>query len=233
MNNNMNANTDTDNNANSIIQEITMDCLMSREQKQKLKEYSIKQSYNKKDKKFYRRRILNLTREMLLNNYNDDTLPDVKFAFENYVKTCIGYFKIKDEVDILQEEYIDNILDDATNDKLDIDDIVSPEEADKLMMRSIKINKLPLDNFVKIKYMKPEKEMIIPKQKEINLKDPILKKKGIREKNNIHNSYKDDKESKKEDPIQKEIQSNKAQTQSQSNKTPVTKNKKNTDQDAS
>ena len=91
--------------------------------------------------------------------------------FENYIKTCIGYFKIKDEMDILQEEYkMDSILDEVTKAKLDMDDIVTPEEANKLMMRSIKINKLPLDGFVKVKHIKPEKEISLPKQKEINLK---------------------------------------------------------------
>jgi len=199
MNNNINnINNDTNNN---IIEQITLDCLMSREQKQKLLDYRNTNHYlfHKKDKKFYRRRILNLTREMLLNNYSVDLLPDVKIAFDNYVKTCIGYFKIKDEMDIIQEEYkMDSILDEISKEKLDMDDIVTPEEADKLMMRSIKINKLPLDNFVTVKHLKPAKELIIPKQKEINLKDPVLKKKGIRKKNNINNPYKDDTEIKHE-----------------------------------
>jgi hypothetical protein len=184
-------------NNNDIIEQITLECLMNKEQKQKIIEYrNINfQLFHKKDKKFYRRRILNLTREMLLNNYSEHLLPDVKNAFDNYVKTCIGYFKIKDEMDILQEEYkMDTILDEITKEKLDMDDIVTPEEANKLMMRSIKLNKLPLDNFVKVKHIEPAKEIIIPKQKEINLKDPVLKKKGIRKKNNINNPYKDGKE---------------------------------------
>jgi hypothetical protein len=34
--------------------------------------------------------------------------------------------------------------------------------------------------------------MIIPHQKEINLKDPLLKNKGIRKKKNIINNYDED-----------------------------------------
>lgn len=171
------------------INQITLEYLINKDQKARL---LVPTTNMRKDKKFYRRRILNLTKDMLLNNYSDEVLPDVKDAFDKYVKTCIGYFKIKDETDIIQEDHsIENI--DLLDSNLDIDDIVSPEEADKLMMRSIKINKLPLDDFVKIKYLNVKKEqIIIPKQKEINLKDPNLRKKGIPEKNNIHKPYKDD-----------------------------------------
>ena len=34
-----------------------------------------------------------------------------------------------------------------------------------------------------------QKPLIMPIQKDINLKDPILKNKGIRKKNNINNKY--------------------------------------------
>ena len=194
---------------NNIIQQITIDCLASKEQKKQM--FSDESNYNKKDKKFYRRRILNLTKEMLLNNYSDELLWDVKESFNNYVKTCIGYFKIKDETDIIQEDYQDCLLDEITAQQLnESDDIVTPEEANKLMMRSIKLNKLPLDDFVTVIRMRPVKEIILPKQKEINLQDIKLKRKGILEKNlknnleknleknNINKSYKDESETQRE-----------------------------------
>jgi hypothetical protein len=49
-----------------------------------------------------------------------------------------------------------------------------------------------LDNFIKIKMTKQSEELIIPQQKEINLKDPILKIKGITKKKNIINNYDED-----------------------------------------
>lgn len=190
----------------NIIQQITIDCLVSKEQKkQMVLSNNDTNSYNKKDKRFYRRRILNLTKEMLLNNYSDDLLWDVKESFNNYVKTCIGYFKIKDETDIIQEDYHevyqkDRLLDEITVQQLnESDDIVTPEEADKLMMRSIKLNKLPLDDFVTVVRTKPIKPIILPKQKDINLQDVKLKQKGIVKKNNIHKPYKAENENKKED----------------------------------
>jgi hypothetical protein len=180
----------------NVLNKITLDCLINKKQKNQLSYFNLNlnlNKYDKKDKKFYRRRIINLTKEMLLNNYSDEILFDVKEAFDNYVKTCIGFFKVKDETDIIQSDicFLEEITNDNLNEQieLDQDDIVSPEEADKLMMRTIKINKLPLDNFVTIKNLKISKEPVLPKQKEINLKDPLLKNKGIRKKKNIDNQY--------------------------------------------
>jgi hypothetical protein len=65
-------------------------------------------------------------------------------------------------------------------------------------MRSFKITKPSLDNFVKIKYTKKPSEIVLPKQKDINLKDPDLRNKGIRKKKNIINKYDENINSKKE-----------------------------------
>jgi hypothetical protein len=64
-------------------------------------------------------------------------------------------------------------------------------------MRSVKVNP-GLDNFVTVKMTKQQEEMIIPQQREINLRDPKLKKKGIvgKEKKNIPINY-DEQEDKK------------------------------------
>jgi len=82
-------------------------------------------------------------------------------------------------------------LDIDANNEINVENIGSTEEANQLMMRSIKISHPPslLDNFVKVKNTKPHVEQIIPKQKDINLKDPVLKNKGIRKKKNITNNY--------------------------------------------
>jgi hypothetical protein len=49
-----------------------------------------------------------------------------------------------------------------------------------------------LDNFIKIKMTKTPEKLIIPQQKEINLKEPYLKNKGIVKKKNIINNYDED-----------------------------------------
>ena len=146
------------------------------------------QLISKNDRKFYRKRILSLTRDLLLFKENDDTLlPDVKNAFEIYVKICIEYFKTLDETDIIQEDYnnfndLDINLDIPITNELE--ENITMNEANNLLIRSINVN--PLEKFIKRTTFKKE-ETIIPVQKEINLDEPYLKNKGICKKKNITN----------------------------------------------
>jgi hypothetical protein len=153
-------------------------------------------SENIKDLKFYRKRIYYLTKDLLLlKDQTIPVLPEVKIAFDNYVKTCINYFKVIDRNDIIQEDYKDvhHVISDKIGElnKLnDLHNLNTTEEADNYLMRQIKIKKNSLDGFVKKKINKP-KEIILPKEKNINLKDPLLKNKGIVKKKNINNKYED------------------------------------------
>ena len=74
-------------------------------------------------------------------------------------------------------------------------------------MRSVKMSNNSLDNFIKIKMTKQPEELIIPQQKEINLKDPTLKIKGITKKKNIINNY--DEDTKKQSNETNEIEKDK------------------------
>ena len=58
----------------------------------------------KKEKKFYKKRIISITKELLHNDIKDETLIN---AFNTFAKSCIMYFKFKDKSDIIQEDYID------------------------------------------------------------------------------------------------------------------------------
>ncbi len=69
-------------------------------------------------------------------------------------------------------------------------------DADKLLMRSIKIDVPTLDKYVTRTRTKRKDEIILPKQKNINLNDSEFKIKGLK-KNNITNIY-EDKNTKKE-----------------------------------
>jgi hypothetical protein len=137
---------------------------------------------------------------MISENSPDNLLLDVKYAYENYINATINYFKIIDNNDIIQGEH-----DSETNEYLetngDLEKDISHnsiEDADAILMRSIKMDPPTLDKYIKRTKTKHlnEPRLIIPKQKEINLNDPQLKNKGI--KNNINNIY-EDKNKKKED----------------------------------
>jgi hypothetical protein len=120
--------------------------------------------------------------------------PDVVFSFESYIKACIEYFKVLDKSDILQQDYQDLPDGDHFPAELNTDHISNSQEADQLMLRSIKIQEPnALEKLVKRTTTKLKKPMILPREKEINLKDPNLKNKGIRKKNNINNKYDDEK----------------------------------------
>ena len=159
-------------------------------------ENTLNKKINKKDKKFYRRRIISLTKDLLYKEESENIVsPDIKCAFDNLVKTCIHYFKILDRNDIIQEDYNgfdEEIKEENGKKELSETEKFLKEENEKLLMRSVKMSSRPLDNFVKIKMTKQIEELIIPQQKEINLKDPILKNKGVNKKKNITNNYDDD-----------------------------------------
>lgn len=182
-----------------IITEVTLECLMNKENYEKYRNRSLekKSNANKKDKKFYRKRIYDLTKKLLnpdLEKEKDETIisPDVNYCFEMYINSCVEYFKMIDKSDIIQEDFKD-FLDEKN--EINIDDIKTMDDADQLMLRSIKIREPNnLEKLVKRKMIKVENEVEHPQQKDINLKDPILKNKGIRKKKNITNTY--DKETK-------------------------------------
>ena len=187
----------------AFVNQVTLDCLMNKNQYEKYMSKKINKKINNKDKKFYRKRVLNLTRELLLSNDSSlNLLPDVKYSFDNYVNSCIQYFKIIDSSDIIQEEYKDYISNDLENDYINFEENCiltnNTDDIDKQYMRSVKIPLPTLKDFVKKNTIQYKKPTFIPQQKDIDLKNPVLKNKGISKKKNKNNIYEEtnEKESK-------------------------------------
>jgi len=158
---------------------------MNKEHYNKAMQNKISRSVGRQEKRFYKKRIVDLTKDLLSKPsfHEEKILTDVKYAFDNYIKTCVHYFKSLDNNDILQEEY-DNISLTNPNTNTSQTSHQTQEELDKLdklLMRNIKIEN-PLDKFVKKTFIKKPEEPIIPKQKDIDLTNPTLKKKGIQKK---------------------------------------------------
>ena len=174
----------------AFVDQVTLDCLLNKSLFNTQVKNKKAQSVNKEDKKFYKKRIYNLFKEMLINKAEpEDLLPDVKYTYDNFINASINYFKTIDNNDLLQEEY--KTLDEAALENInaipELGNDIAVEEADKLMMRSIKIKPPSLDKYVKRKNTKPEEKLILPKQKEVNLMDPELKVKGIQSNSNNNN----------------------------------------------
>jgi hypothetical protein len=175
----------------AFVDQVTLDCLLNKSLFNTHVKIKKAQSINKEERRFYKKRIYNLFKEILINKSEpDDLLPDVKYAYDNFINASIHYFKTIDNNDLLQEEYktLDEQERENINDIPELGDDIGVEEADKLLMRSIKITTAPLDKFVKRKSTKPETLLIMPKQKEVNLMDPELKVKGIQNNNNNNNN---------------------------------------------
>lgn len=168
-----------------LINQITLNCLMNKQQYERYIASKVSKSVKDEDKKFYRKRIYCLTKDLLLKTEEpDNLLPDVKYAFDQYVKSCIHYFKVLDSNDIVQEQYkeldhhdnksdnkSDNILEeDVLENPLDVKDL---KEKDESSVRLIKTFYNPFDEF-----FSPKDQIILPKQREMNLQDPLLMNKG-------------------------------------------------------
>lgn len=178
----------------SLVNQITLDCLLNKEMMEKHVMKQREKQINKEDLKFYRKRIFNLFKDIISNTPPEDLAPDVKYAYNTFLKSAIDYFKVIDNNDLLQEEYkdidislytsCDNYIDLSTN-------LVVNNEADKLLMRSIKIDTHTLDKYVKRISHKKENNIILPKMREVNIMNPELKDKGV--KKNITNIYEENK----------------------------------------
>jgi hypothetical protein len=177
----------------AFVDQVTLDCLLNKSLFNNQVKNKKAQSVNKEDKKFYKKRIYNLFKEILINKSEPENLfPDVKYAYDNFINTSINYFKTIDSNDLLQEEYKKLDEEESANintiPDLGNDNVV--EEADKLLLRSITITTPTLDKYVKRKTTKPEEKLILPKQKEVNLMDPELKVKGLQNNSNNNNNVK-------------------------------------------
>jgi len=179
----------------AFINQVTLDCLLNKEMFNNHVRNQRSKQLSQEDMKFYRKRIFNLFKEIISGNAPKDLLPDVKYTYDNFTNSAIHYFKTIDNNDIIQSEYSEynKELTNCCND-ISLNSILTTNtEADKLLMRSVKADIPTLDKYVTRTIVKKKEEIIIPKQKEIDLKDPSLKNKGIKKKN-IHNLYEDSNE---------------------------------------
>ena len=177
----------------AFVNQVTLDCLLNKQMYNSQIKSKRSKQINKEERKFYRKRSFNLFKELINGNEPKNLSPDIKYAYDNFINTTIQYFKTIDNNDIIQSEYKDIIfsLDNSSNSFIDSSVNLSTEnlkteilktenlDADLLLTRSIKLEVPTLDKYVTRIRTKKKEEIIMPKQKEINLNDPQLKNKGI------------------------------------------------------
>ena len=136
----------------------------------KMKENQI--YYTDDDLKFYRKRVLHLTKDLLKGKKSESDL--VNNSFENYVRMCIHNFKFLDKKDIIQEEY--ESMEEVEKECKNID---MKETNRKILRKKSLPGPKTIDKFIKIKKTKEKKRMKLPQKKKIDIKNPDLKNKGL------------------------------------------------------
>ena len=190
------------------VDHVTLDLMVNQPQYERylrIKEADMNGKYEKA-KRFYKKRIVEMMRELLKGETVNDIF--VLQAFEAFSKSCITYFRNKDKNDTLQEEhmaecvavgYLPPIMEtdaddlDNDDDHDDDDDSSNPNLTDsskrklEIMMSfdKHKVTVPTLDTFV-IKTTPASNNhgavSIPPQLKEINLDDPKFKTKDIKPK---------------------------------------------------
>ena len=131
-----------------------------------------------KNLQFYRKRILQKTKDFLRNEEKDETL---KRVFREYSNTLIEHFKFIDKKDIIQEDY-KNL---GEKNSIVVNKNFEMQDQNKLMMKEKKgKEKSKIESFIDVKFhkKKKEKKKYIPQKKVINISLDELKMKGVKNK---------------------------------------------------
>lgn len=96
---------------NSIFYDISLEYLKNSKFSNLKKKINKKNNkISSKDKRFYKKRIINVTNQLLLDKFTEkENFQEIQNSFNNYIKILISHFKLIDKNELLQEEYKDII----------------------------------------------------------------------------------------------------------------------------
>jgi hypothetical protein len=191
------------------VDHVTLDLMVNQPQYERylrMREADLNGKFEKA-KRFYKKRIIEMTRDLLKGE--PETMSDifVSQAFDAYAKACITHFRNKDKNDTLQEEHIAECVaighlpsiveeDAASNPNFEYDAYDDDDDGANanvgnttrkldifMTVDKHKSHAPTLDTYV-IKITPPpmNKPAPIPQVKEINLDDPKFKTKDIKPK---------------------------------------------------
>lgn len=130
---------------------------------------------SREDYKFYKKRVFNMTKEMLKGQYPNE---NIKEEHMHYVDILIEYMKVQDRSDILQKDYIEcGVLEKENHSNDDAFDI---SESAKCMMKEADVAGGPLDGFVVTKKIIIKEQQPLPIIRTVNIKTEEHKTKGIK-----------------------------------------------------
>ncbi len=160
-----------------LSRNLQMDLLYLTNDRMRMRVGNLDNGVNKEELKFYRKRILQQTKNYLRESRLENSIDR---AFDNYADKLIEYYKFIDKKEMIQKEYEDM----KDNPKKKIKDMNLMEE-NKKMMKEVEPHVKTIKDFINVVTEKPKKRRIIPKLKEYNLKKEELRIKGlVKEKSN-------------------------------------------------
>ena len=149
-----------------------MDLLYLTNTRMKSKVENLDKGVNKEDLKFYRKRILQQTKNYLREGRLDSS---VDRAFDNFADRLIEYYKFIDKKEQIQSEYKE-MKEPKKKKVMDIDML----EENMKMMKEVEPPVKTIKDFITVVAEKPKKKRVIPKLKEYNLKKEELRIKGLK-----------------------------------------------------
>ena len=155
-----------------LSRNIQMDLLYLTNTRMKSKVENLDKGVNKEDLKFYRKRILQQTKNYLREGRLDSSVDK---AFDNFADRLIEYYKFIDKKEQIQSEYKEM----KEPKKKKVKDIDMLEETKK-MMKEVEPPVKTIKDFITVVAEKPKKKRVIPKLKEYNLKKDELRIKGLK-----------------------------------------------------
>lgn len=201
----------------SACDKLTMDTMInvaaySKYMARKETDTKIRSSETKSERRFYKKRILELTKQLIKNpaHTNDST---VITACNAYINACIVHFKFVDLSDTLQMEHHADEAVDSTKNATDLNDandaatiLKTVNEIDSTFLskdaRNVKKISIPEKNVLEQLFISPESKMQttqshgeteksgnhIPRIVEIDFKDKHFKTKGIKKSKMKHSN---------------------------------------------
>ena len=155
----------------------------------------------KRDIRFYRKRIISLTKDLFKEQFENDKKQNLDVtmvgAFNMYMRACISYLKFSDQSETIQKCYVCLGITDDNNDNNETNENVKNQKCicknenelfelhkvnELLYIKPKEMKKITLDNYVIRKNVKKCEPVVYPQQFIFNPRDPAFKHKGLKPK---------------------------------------------------
>ena len=150
----------------------------------------------KRDIRFYRKRIISLTKDLFKEQFENDKKQNVLGgAFNMYMRACISYLKFSDQSETIQKCYVCLGITDGnnqTNENIknqkcicknkNENELFQLNKANELCFKPKEVKKITLDDYVIRKNVKKSEPVVYPQQFTFNPRDPVFKCKGLKPK---------------------------------------------------